>query len=229
MQPAYLLHARAYRDTSLLAELFIPEAGRVSAIARGARSNRRGYSQRAILQPFQPLWIELGGRGELKMLRQVEARGSAVPLQRQSLFSGLYVNELLCRLMHRDDPQPRLFAAYEHTLPNLLHAGVLDIALRHFELNLLDELGYGLDLGSDDSGAAIDPAQMYRFDAALGLVRMPCASRTMLFAGRDIADFAAGNYSPQARRTLKLLCRAALRPHLGERPLHSRTLFSTGK
>jgi DNA repair protein RecO (recombination protein O) len=71
LQPAYLLHARDYRDTCLLVELLTEQGGRVGAVARGARRSRRGYSQRAILQPFQPLWVAWGGRGELKNLRGV--------------------------------------------------------------------------------------------------------------------------------------------------------------
>lgn len=228
MQPAYLLHARDYRDTSLLVELFTPSSGRVSAVARGARNSRRGYSQRAILQPFQPLWLEIAGNTELKTLRQVEARAVAVPLQRQGLLSGLYVNELLCRLLHRDDPHLALFDDYERVLGALVQIDRLDIALRHFELRLLEELGYGINLAVDAiSGADIEADANYHFDANSGLSRAdsqpPSAS---CFSGGDILDFVAGNYTANARRTLKWLCRAALQPHLGSKPLRSRSLFS---
>ncbi|HEY3699754.1 MAG TPA: DNA repair protein RecO [Spongiibacteraceae bacterium] len=228
MQSAYLLHARDYRDTSLLVELLTPECGRISAIARGARSSRRGYSQRAILQPFQPLWLEVAGNAELKTLRQVEARAVAVPLRRQGLLSGLYVNELLCRLLHRDDPHPALFDDYEQVLRALLQIDQLDIALRHFELRLLEELGYGINLTVDAiSGADIEADTNYHFDANSGLSRadsQPLSANC--FSGGDILDFAAENYTVNARRTLKWLCRAALQPHLGSKPLRSRSLFS---
>lgn len=226
MQSAYLLHARNYRDTSLLVELFTEHGERVSAIARGARSNRRGVSQRSILQPFQPLWIELGGAGELKLLKQVESRASAVPLRKQGLFSGLYVNELLSRLLHRDDPHPDLFPEYERVLPQLLALDRLDIALRQFELRLLEELGYGLDLTVDAGGIPIDEQTFYRFDSARGL-NVTSADASMALNGRALCEFVAGNYTVDARRTLKWLCRAALQPHLGEKPLHSRALFSS--
>ena len=228
MQSAYLLHAREYRDTSLLIELFTEQGQRVSAIARGARSNRRGVSQRSILQPFLPLWIELGGAGELKLLRQVEPRARAISLQRQGLFSGLYVNELLSRLLHRDDPHPDLFLEYERVLPQLLALDRLDIALRHFELRLLEELGYGLDLTADTGGIPIDEQLFYRFDAARGL-SVTVADTPMALSGRALREFVAGNYTVDARRTLKWLCRAALQPHLGEKPLRSRALFALGK
>ena len=224
MQPAYVLHARDYRDTSLLIELFVAEGGRLSAVARGARSNRRGVSQRSLLQPFQPLWVELGGAGELKTLKQAEPRAGAVPLQRQGLFSGLYVNELLCRLLHRNDPHPELFAAYESALPRLRDLERLDIALRHFELRLLEELGYGIDLAFDADGFPIAGQAFYRFDAGRGLCAV-AADTAGALSGSALREFGAGEYSAEARRALKALCRMALQPHLGERPLRSRALF----
>ncbi|HET8710550.1 MAG TPA: DNA repair protein RecO [Spongiibacteraceae bacterium] len=228
MQAAYLLHARDYRDTSLLVELFTEQGERLSAVARGVRSHRRGVSQRAFLQPFQPLWIELGGAGELKLLKLVEPRAAMVLLQRQGLFSGLYLNELLCRVLHRHDPHPELFIEYEHVLPRLLIVDRLDIALRHFELRLLEELGYGLDLSVDMSGVPIVEEGFYRFDPERGL--MPVAADTaMALSGRALCEFVAGNYSADARRVLKWLCRAALQPHLGDKPLRSRALFTAGR
>lgn len=228
MQAGYILHARDYRDTSLLIEVFTEQGERISAIARGARSQRRGVSQRALLQPFQPLWIELGGAGELKLLKQVESRAGAVPLQRQGLFSALYLNELLCRLLHRDDPHPDLFPAYESVLPQLLNLETLDIALRLFELQLLDELGYGLDLYHDANDRHIDTAGWYRYEPGRGLSAMNAVAENLL-SGQAISDFVAGHYTADARRTLKWLCRAALQPHLGDKPLRSRSLFATEK
>ncbi len=226
MQAGYILHTRAYRDTSLIADIFTEHGERFSAIARGARSNRRGGSQRALLQPFQPLWIECGGSGELKSLKQIEPRASAIPLQRQGLFSGFYVNELLCRLLHRDDPHPDLFPVYESALTQLLDLETLDVALRLFELHLLDELGYGVDLQVDVEGNPIESMRFYRYDAGIGL---SATNDARAFGGRELCDFVAGNYTADARRTLKLLCRAVLRIQLGDKPLRSRSLFLAGK
>lgn len=228
MQAGYILHAREYRDTSLIVDVFTGQGERLSAIARGARSNRRGVSQRSLLQPFQPLWMEIGGTGELKLLKQVEARAGAVSLQRQGLFSGLYINELLCRLLHRDDPHPDVFPEYENVLPQLLDLDRLDIALRHFELRLLEALGYGLDLTSDAEGRPIDAELQYRFDPRQGLHAVMARAANAL-SGRALCEFVAGNYSADARRTLKWLCRAALQPHLGDKPLRSRSLFLGNK
>lgn len=229
MQSAYVLHARDYRDTSLLVELLTPDQGRIAAVARGARSQRRGSSQRALLQPFQPLWIECAGTGDLKSLRHVEARAPALPLRGPMLFSGLYINEILCRLLHRDDPHDALFQDYEATLQQLAQHDMIDVVLRCFEVRLLDELGYGFDLRAEaHSGAMVSAERDYAFDAAAGLIAAAAAAPGQpLFRGVDILDFLAGNYSPQARRTLKSICRLALQPHLGDKPLRSRELFAS--
>jgi DNA repair protein RecO (recombination protein O) len=150
-----------------------------------------------------------------------------LPLRGRVLFSGLYANELLCRLLQRDDPQPELFADYERVVAALAAGQLPDIALRHFELQLLRELGYGFSLTEDaDTGAALAPERWYRFDAERGLLPAAGAAGPPLFAGRDLLDFADGEYSDAARRALKQLCRQALRPHLGDKPLLSRQLFA---
>lgn len=231
LQPAYLLHARDYRDSSLLIELFTPEHGRIAAVARGVKTARRsGAAQRALLQPFQPLWVATVGRAELKNLRNVEPRDMPLALRGRSLFSALYVNELLCRAVQHEDPNPDLFADYEAVLARLATPAPLDIVLREFELRLLDALGYGMSLALDaDSGAAIEPEVFYWFDVQRGL--LPAYGRTdvTVFRGRDLLDFEAGHYSADARRALKALCRLALRPHLGDQPLRSRLLFATDR
>lgn len=231
LQAAYLLHARDYRDSSLLIELFTPDEGRVAAVGRGVKTARRsGASQRALLQPFQPLWVAMAGRGDLKNLRSVEARDIALPLQGRALFSGLYVNELLCRVLPHEDPNPELFADYEAVLASLAGVAPLDIVLRRFELRLLDALGYGMSLEFDaGSGAPLDPDDRYYFDSQRGLLPLYGRSDVEAFRGRDLLDFSAGHYSAEARRALKTLCRLALRPHLGDQPLRSRLLFATDR
>ncbi len=127
LQPAYVLHHRPYRDSSLLLEIFTPDHGRVGLVARGARSPKsRLYG---VLQPFQPLLISWVGRGELATLSGAEANGPPQRLQGKSVISGFYINELLLRLLHRHDPHAALFDGYARTLPLLAQAvapGVLD-------------------------------------------------------------------------------------------------------
>lgn len=225
LQPAWLLHARPWRDTSLLIDLFAPDHGHVRAIARGARRQRKGGSARALLQPFQPLWANWSGRGDLHTLQSVESRGHPLMLTGRVLFSGLYVNELLERLLPRDDPQPELFDRYEALLAAFTAADApLDILLRGFEMALLDALGYGFSLAVDASGELLHPDHHYRFDPETGL--LPAYDQEGdLFSGAHLLAFAAADYQPAARQTMKRLCRRALLSHLGPRPLVSRSLF----
>lgn len=231
--PAFVLHARDYRDTSLLIEIFTPDQGRFTAVAKGARRVQRGSSQRAILQPLQPLWIECSGRGELKTLRSAEVRAPMIALRGHALYSALYINELLCRLLHRDDPSPQLFDDYSITLAQLASTVPLDITLRHFELRLLDELGYGFSLTEEgESGLPIQPVRWYAFDIRRGLTPVAGVDADRMwsagnYAGADLLAFAQGDYNDDARRALKRLCRIALRTHLGDKPLQSRALLST--
>ncbi len=228
LHPAFLLHTRDFRDTSLLIELFTPEAGRIGAVARGVRGQRRGTSQRALLQPLVPLWVSWGGRGELKNLQQIEARAPMLALRGPALFSVLYLNELLCRLLPRDDPHPDLFGDYEAALAALAVAIHIDLPLRRFELRLLESLGYGIDLQVDADGEPLSGDGWYRFDAGVGLRRLPAPAAGALAGSELLAfDVAAESSSEAARRCLKRLCRQALQPHLGERPLKSRQLFFT--
>src|SRR5512138_566209 len=106
LQPAYLLHRRPYRETSLLIEAFTAGSGRIALIAKGARGGRKGNA--AILQPFQPLLISWTQRGEVGTLTAVEPREQALALHGTTLFSGFYLNELLMRLLARNDPHPEL-------------------------------------------------------------------------------------------------------------------------
>ena len=227
LTPAFLLHARDYRDTSLLIELFTPDAGRMSAIARGARRMQRGSTQRAILQPLQPLWIECGGRGELKTLRTAEVRAVAIPLRGTSLYSAFYLNELLCRLLPRDDPHPQLFSDYEITLEQLCGTVPLDISLRRFELRLLEDLGYGFSLThAGETGLPINPEWNYCYDPQRGLLPIITVNEKQRhFSGADFLNFYRGEYTESARRSLKIVCRLALQQHLGDKPLQSRSLI----
>ena len=131
-------------------EVLTAEYGRLSLVARGARRKARGGSSgSALLQPFIPLLLSFSGRAELKNLTAKEAAGKLHELRGERLFSAMYVNELLVRLLHRHDPHPQLFAAYTEALQALARNDVVDTTLRHFEFKLLDELGYSFDLALD--------------------------------------------------------------------------------
>ncbi len=233
LQPAFILHRRPYRDSSLLLEVLTAEHGRLGLIARGARRQTRKGSPGLVLQPFAPLLLSFRGRNELRTLGASELAGTPVPLQGERLFSGLYLNELLMRLLHRFDPHPRLFALYASTLERLgrTDPGRTDPAeslLRRFELGLLDELGYCIDLARDAvSGEPVLADGWYSYHPDQGMVEQSLSVQEghPAYAGKDLLRIAAGEFGGEMRAPSKRLLRQILATHLGGEPLRSRELF----
>lgn len=228
LQPAYVMHSRPYRDSSALLEMFTAEHGRISLVARGARRQYRKGSSAALLQPFTPVLVSFSGRSQLKTLVAIESARGMLALRGERMFSGMYMNELLVRLLHHNDAHPALFAAYDQALQALSGSDAVDTVLRRFEFTLLDELGYGFDLGVDGvSGEPILAGCWYRYEPNVGLVA--CAApgeRTgFVIAGTDVIALATGDIGGSARQAAKRLLREALAVHLGEEPLRSRELF----
>ena len=160
LQPAYLLHRKPFRDTSLLLEVFTREFGRIGLVARGARGPRSKL--KGVLQPYQPLLLSWSGRGELPTLTSAESQAGALFLQGNALISGFYLNELLMRLLARHDPHTELFISYQTALQRLIMNDELDWTLRLFERDLLQQLGYGLLLTHEgQSGAEVEPDSRY--------------------------------------------------------------------
>lgn len=166
-QPAYLLHVRAWRETSLLIEAFTRDHGRVGLIARGVRRERSRWP-RGMLQPLQPLLLGWLARGELGTLGAVEAAGTPPRLAERDLLAAMYVNELVLRLSGRGDPHPRAFALYAQCLARLGEGRDIAWSLRRFERDLLAELGYGLMLDTAADGTAIQPELDYAYDPEAG-------------------------------------------------------------
>jgi DNA repair protein RecO (recombination protein O) len=233
LRRGFVLHRRDYRNTSLLVELFSAEVGRLVVVAKGAKTGARGRSPAAsLLQPFQPLWLDWSGRGEVKTLTSVEAAGAALTLDGERLYCGFYLNELLLRLIERDDPHDALFVFYQQAVADLV-TGPVDAILRRFELRLLEELGYAPDLLRDAAGAPLDPERHYRFEPQSGLIAQPpggaaacTAAADTTISGAALARFVDGApLTGGDARAARNLMRAALAPHLGPKPLKSRALF----
>ena len=230
LQPAYILHSRPYRDSSLILEVFCAELGRLSLVSKGARRRSKGGSNAALLQPFVPLLLSFSGRSEMKTLTAVEGAGSPLALRGERLFSAMYLNELLVRLLHRHDPHPLLFASYGEALGELAAAGEVESTLRRFELGLLDELGYSFSLALDGlSGEGLDDDAWYHFHPDYGLVAAMAGSDPArpAYAGRDLLAMAEGEFGGAVRNTARRLMRQVLAVHLGDAPLKSRDLFRT--
>lgn len=223
LQPAFILHARAYRETSLLLDAFTRDHGRVGLIARGVRG-ARGQATRAALQPLQPLLLSWRGQGELWTLTSTEAAGAALALRGDALLSGFYLNELLLRLLPRHDPHAALFWRYAECVNALAAGEPAGWELRRFERDLLDALGYGLELSVDaEDGTPLQAEGRYRFDPESGPGRVwgerassGSISGAALIALRD--DVAPG---ATELRELRRLMRGVLLHHLGGRELRS--------
>ena len=232
LQPAFVLHSRPYRDSSAIIELFTPEYGRLSVVGRGAR--RQGKRRRGplVTQPFVPLLVSWSGRSELKTLAACESAGQPRHLAGNGLYSGLYLNELLVRLLHRHDPHPELFALYATTLEQLASNESLEASLRRFELKLLDDLGYSFEFAVDaHSGLGIREDSLYVYQSELGMVecRGRPANGQPAYAGADLVRIAEGDFSGEAAATAKRLLREVLSGHLGGEPLRSRQLFRASR
>lgn len=225
LTPAWVLHASAWRDTSLIVELFSARHGRLRAVARGARRGDRKRRQPA--QPLRPLLASWSGRGELKTLGALEPDGAALRPRGRRLLAALYLNELLHRLLPLADPHPDLFDDYSAALRELARdQGELEAPLRRFEFALLRELGYGLDFLNEADGAApISAERRYRFVPGRGF-EMKDEGAASAYAGRVLLELAEGRYVGAATRgAARRIARQALEPLLGERGLGARQLF----
>lgn len=222
-----LLHAYPYRETSLVTELFTRSRGRLALIARGARRPRSAL--RGVLLAFQPLRLSWSGKSELKTLHKAEWDGRYRPLRGTALICGFYVNELLIRLLHREDPHEALFDTYQATLLQLAEGGDLAAILRCFERRMLQELGYGLVLDREVTGGnAIRAGQDYCYLPDRGPV--PAESVTeqsgVELAGKTLIDIAMDDYSdPRTAQQSKQLMRLLINQHLGRQELHTRQLL----
>ncbi|MGA9342968.1 MAG: DNA repair protein RecO [Rhodanobacteraceae bacterium] len=167
-QPGYVLHARAYRETSLLLEVLSRDHGRVGLVARGVR-RERSRVPRGLLQPLQPLLFAWQARGELGTLTAVESVASPFVFAGDALFAGMYLNELVLRLTARNDAHVAAFDAYADCLAALAEGAAIDWTLRRFERDLLAALGYALALThAADTGEPVVRGTSYAYDPEAG-------------------------------------------------------------
>ena len=208
-------------------DVLTPEHGRIAVLAKGARRIGKRGSDAARLQPFMPLLLSFSGRAELKTMTAVEPAGTLLRLIGGRLYSALYLNELLVRLLHRNDPHPGLFAEYGTSLEALSGSRDLEAVLRHFELVLLDELGYSFDFTIDgNSGEAVHVGGRYFYEPGSGMVMWRGgANQPALFEGAVLLAIARGEFDGEFRIAARRLLRQVLSFHLGGTPLRSRELF----
>ncbi len=221
-QPACVLHARAWRETSLLVEALSRDFGRVGLVARGVRGPRSRLS-RALLEPLQVLRMDWSGRGELATLTAVEPTAAARIFPPRALPAAMYVNELLVRLTARNDPQPALFERYVQVLDDLANGGSMAWRLRCFERDLLTALGYAPVLAVDAmSGAPLSADREYDYVPGEGAMAVGQGGGGVRVRGSALLALAAGREPDAAdQAALRRLMRALLGAQLGGRGLQS--------
>ena len=233
---AFILHSIAWRETSLIVEVFTKSHGRLGLIAKGARRPRSAL--RGLLQPFQPLEIRWAGKGELRTLIGAEWMGGMQVLDGPALMPGFYLNELLVRLLPREDAHPVLFDDYRETLGLLGDKTIAEPVLRRFECNLLREMGYApnFDRESQDGAALLDPAAVYVVDPQTGIHRAVASDSSQeVFRGTTLLALARASgpvgqaveelREPAVAAESKRLLRMLLGHQLGEDALASREVM----
>lgn len=226
LQPAYILHSRAYRDSSLILDVLTPAYGRVALLAKGAKKPQS--SRRAVLQPFRSLLLSWQGRGELQTLTKVEESGRTLALQEERLICGYYVNELLHRLLSHSDGDAELFVLYDDTLNALEETKNPELPLRQFEVRMLQNLGLFPDLNyCADTGDAVESDKYYNYVPDIGVLADDAGRDGQLrMSGRALLALQANTLDDrEALNQSKLLMRSTLHYHLGDKPIHSRELF----
>lgn len=227
-QVAYILHKRAFRDTSQILDVFSREYGRISLMSRGSRGPKSKTG--GLLQVFRPLLLGWAGRGEMPFLNSVEMADIKAPaLSGKEQMSALYLNELLVYLLHKNDVHTEIFDRYHACLYALKQADNIEIELRLFEKELLQLLGFGLNLTVDaDSGELVQEGLHYAYHFEHGPVL--CDRRRQVknpvLSGESLIAFDRNEINQEQHRSeIKRLMRYVLAGHLGRRKLKSRELF----
>lgn len=222
-EPAYLLHRRAYRESSALLEAYTPGHGRVGLVQRGAQRPRKGQDR---IQPFCRLSLSWSGRGQLFTLGRYEVGPVRIAHDPRATLCGLYLNELLMNLVPRWAHNEELFRCYEDTLAVLGSGRGTEPALRRFEFELLGAIGYGLQLEHEgETGRSIVGERWYRYDNESG--PRPCApGRAGCVSGHTLIALREWRIpDAETLREIKRLLGDVIRFHLQGRHLHTRSIM----
>ncbi|MFO1258753.1 MAG: DNA repair protein RecO [Gammaproteobacteria bacterium] len=224
LEKSYILHQRAFSESSLILEVFTENLGRFSLLAKGAKRPKSFW--RGLLVPFRPLLLSWTGRSDLKTLTQAEADGKSALLVGTKLWCGLYLNELLMRLLSMGDPHDDIYKAYEIAVTELDKTESEESVLRCFERDLLEGLGYGIEYCDFESGDPIEPEVLYIFDPAQGFSLLREANGKLTISGASILALARGAFeNAHQLKEAKMLLQSAIQVHLGNKPLQTKQLF----
>ena len=221
----FLLHQRSYGETSIIADVFTQKSGKISFIAKGAKKPKSKFF--GYLVPFQKLKITYSGRSELKTLTSIDRdlASNSNTFSKVS-YSLLYINELLMKLLPKDAKHEELFVLYDEFLRKINKNNNLEISLRHFELDLLDMLGYGFDYDSEiDSNDPIEAELSYVFVSERGFRK----SNNSSFKGQDIMNIKKRRLEDVPLKYLKEITTKAIGICLEGKDLASRKIFKSIK
>jgi DNA repair protein RecO (recombination protein O) len=223
-QPIYILHTYPFKETSLIVEILSRDFGRLALVAKGAR--RPKSSLRGMLLPFQSLHATWSGLQDLKTLHNIDWSNAFLSVEGDALVCGFYLNELIMRLVLKDDPYPRLYDFYHKTIMALSVNKSLNTILRRFELRLLQEIGYEVPLKNDVQGSIINPKKQYFYQAGSGASENNQFSDQFRILGKTLLDMANDNYeSKETEKQSKQLMRYLINHYIGDKPLYSKQLF----
>ncbi|MDN5863602.1 MAG: DNA repair protein RecO [Gammaproteobacteria bacterium] len=212
LAPAWLLHSYPYRETSLIVEMLTRDYGRVGMVARGARARRRRGDP---LQPFTPLRVSFRQRGELATLAAAEASGPGRRFTGKTFLAATYLNELILRLLAREDPSPAVYRLYGEALAALGDEPAT--VVRRFEGRLIGALGFALPLTHDLGGTPLESDRCYRYDPDHG--PMPAFDKQG-YQGSMLAAIAAERFEdPAVLAAAGQIFREVISWHLGGRRL----------
>lgn len=224
-QPAYILHHRPFRDTSLILEIVTRDHGRIALVARGSRSSKSRLA--GILRPFLPLSVSWVARGDLGTLTGAEAAGPPLGIRGDAVLSAFYANELLLNFLHRHDPQPEIFVLYEELVSRLGSSRDVAVSLRSFELELLSLLGYAVSFRNAASAdEQLNPERHYDYRIEQGPVPVERSEGPMVFKGAVLQSIQAREFDdPEIVRAASRLLRQLINHHLGGKELKSRKVL----
>ncbi|XQW84301.1 DNA repair protein RecO [Thalassotalea piscium] len=221
-QPAFVLHSRPYRENQQLVELLTQNNGKVAALTYVSHTSKSS-NKKSLLQPFLPIKVVISGDHNLQKLTRVEALGKSYGLQKERLYSAFYINELLVRLLPEHQESPELFSLYQHSLIALNGEESVEIVLRGFEAQLLEELGQTIDYSLLDE-LSVDYIH-YKPDSGFQ-VKNESNQHFPQYACKDLQAIAMGDLTAMhVRQSYKKLMRQVINHLLGGKPLNSRKLF----
>jgi DNA repair protein RecO (recombination protein O) len=227
-EPAFVLHSYPYKETSLIVEVFARHQGRVGLLARGARRPRSAI--RGTLLAFHPLRLSWSTSAELGTLTAAEWSGGQPALAGQGLMCGFYLNELLLKLLPREDAHERLFDAYAESLARLASEADHAAVLRGFERRLLTELGYAPLLEREAAtGEPVQSTALYSYEPERGPLAAEgerAGAHVMTVSGQTLLDMARDDYARrETREEARRLMRWLIGARLGGQALHTREVL----